>query len=240
MIDIHSHIIYGMDDGSPTMDETVRMLKKAQEIGITTIIATPHYQENIFELEGIQQHFTETVEKAWEFGISLKPGCEVYINPYIDKLAVEKKILLLNRADYILLELPYESIPLYTFDMIYKLQLLRISIIIAHPERNLNLIKDFTLFSRFVERGCMMQVDAGSIAGVYGTAVEEYVRKLIKLKLVHFVASDAHCAKDYDDWYLKAYKKVCRWAGSEYADKLFTSNPQLILDNDKDSIYRMI
>ncbi len=240
MIDIHSHIIYGLDDGSPKLDESVKMLKKARELGIHTIIATPHYQENLFNMEGITQRFLEVAEEAMEFGITLKPGSEVYINPFVDRLVREKKILLLNRSDYIMLELPYESIPLYTFEMIYKLQLQRISIIIAHPERNVNLIKDFSLFAGFLERGCMMQVDAGSIAGAYGSAVEDYTKKLVKLKMVHFVASDAHCAKDYDQWYTKAYGKVSRWAGSAYADKLFISNPQLILDNNKESIYSMI
>lgn len=240
MIDIHSHIIYGTDDGAPTIEETVKMLRKAQDLGITTIIATPHYQENIFTLEGVQERLPYVAEKAREYGIVLKSGCEVYINPFIDRLVRENKLLLLNGADYILLELPYESIPLYTYDIIYKLQLQRISIIIAHPERNLNLIKDFTQFSNILKRGCMMQMDAGSIAGVYGSTVEEFAKKLIKQRMVHFVASDAHCTKDYDDWYLKAYKKVCRWAGIEYADKLFTSNPQLILDNDRSSIYSMI
>ena len=240
MIDIHSHIINGVDDGSPTMEESEKMLKKASELGITAIIATPHYQEHLFHLDGLEQRFLQTAEKAWSYGITLKTGSEVYINPFVDRLVHENKLLLLNRSDYLMLELPYESIPLYTFDVIYKLQLQRISIIIAHPERNVNLIRDFSLLAGFLERGCMMQVDAGSIAGAYGTAVEDYTKKLIKLKLVHFVASDAHCAKDYEQWFLRAYKKVCRWAGSAYADKLFISNPKLILDNDKESIYSMI
>lgn len=240
MIDIHSHILYGVDDGSPTLDESVKMLKKARELGITAIFATPHYQENLFDLEGITQRFLEVVEKAWAYDITLKPGSEVYINPFIDRLIKEKKLLLLNRSDYILLELPYESIPLYAFELIYKLQLQRISVILAHPERNINLVKDFSLFAGFLERGCLMQVDAGSIAGAYGTAVEEYAKRLVKLKLVHFVASDAHCAKDYEQWYPKAYSKVCRWADSGYADKLFLHNPRLIMENNKESIYNMI
>jgi protein-tyrosine phosphatase len=240
MIDIHSHILYGMDDGSPTQEESIKMLKRAQKLGITTIIATPHYQENLFKLDDIIPHFLDVVEKAWDIGITLKMGCEVYINPFIDKLVQDKKILLLNRSGYILLELPYEAIPLYTFETIYKLQLQRISVIIAHPERNINLLKDFSLYVDLLERGCLMQVDAGSIAGAYGNVVEEFAKKLIKLKLVHFVASDAHCEKDYLEWYLKAYKKVSKWAGKEYTDKLFIYNPQLILDNTKESIYDMI
>lgn len=240
MIDIHSHLIYGMDDGAPTMEESVRMLKQAKKLGIDTIFATPHFQENLFQLEGIAQHFLEIVERAWEFGVNLKMGCEVFINPFIDKLVETQRILLLNRADYILLELPYESIPLYTYETIYKLQLQRITVIIAHPERNMNLLKDFTIFVDLLERGCMMQVDAGSIVGAYGKTVQDYAKKLLQLKMAHFVASDAHCAKDYEDWFIQAYTKTRRWTNSEYADKLFTSNPRLILENTKKSIYNMI
>lgn len=240
MIDIHSHIIFGMDDGSPTLEESIKMLQQAQKLGITTIFATPHYQENIFELESMEHNFLKVVEKAFEYGITLKMGSEVYINPFVDKLVQEKKVLLLNRAGYILLELPYEAIPLYTYETIYKLQLQRLSVIIAHPERNMNLLKDFSIYVNLLERGCLMQVDVGSIVGAYGKAVEEYSKKLIKLKLVHFVASDAHCGKDYEQWYLKAFRRVCKWVGTEYANKLFIYNPQLILDNTKESIYDMV
>ena len=240
MIDIHSHIIFGMDDGSPTLGESIKMLQQAQKLGITTIFATPHYQENIFELESMEKNFLQVAEKAREYGITLKMGSEVYINPFVDKLVKEKKVLLLNRASYILLELPYEAIPLYTFETIYKLQLQRLSVIIAHPERNMNLLQDFSIYVSLLERGCLMQLDIGSIVGAYGKAVEEYSKKLIKLKMVHFVASDAHFAKDYEQWYLKAFKKVYKWVGTEYAKKLFIYNPQLILDDTKESIYDMI
>ena len=240
MIDIHSHLIYGMDDGAPTVEESVKMLQQAKELGINTILATPHFQENLFQLDGIARNFIQMVEKAWEYGITLKQGCEVYISPFVDKLIEEQKMLLLNRANYILLELPYESIPLYTYETIYKLQLQRITIIIAHPERNMNLLKDFRLFVDLLERGCLMQLDAGSIVGAYGRTVKNYARKLLKLKLVHFVASDAHCANDYRNWYKQSYEKVRRWAGKKYADRLYIHNPELILENTKESVYEMI
>lgn len=240
MIDIHSHLIYGMDDGAPTMEESIKMLEQARELGINTIFATPHYQENLFQLDGITQNFMQLAEKAWEYGITLKMGCEVFINPFVDRLVEEERILLLNRANYILLELPYDSIPLYTYDTIYKLQLQRITIIIAHPERNMNLLKDFSLFVDLLERGCLMQIDSGSITGIYGKTVQSYARKLLKLKLAHFVASDAHCAKDYKERYIQSYELVRRWTGKKYADKLFIHNPELILENTKESVYEMI
>lgn len=240
MIDIHSHILYGLDDGAPTMEESVKMLKKAKELGIKTIFATPHYQENLFQLEGLQQNFLQVAEAARDYGIELKVGCEVFINPFIDKLVTENKILLLNRADYILLELPYDSIPLYTYETIYKLQLKRIMVIIAHPERNMNILKDFSLFVRLIENGCLMQIDAGSITGAYGKVIQDYTKNLIKLKMAHFVASDAHCARDYENWYIPAYEKTCKWAGCGYADKLFSHNPELIMENTRESIYKMI
>ncbi len=240
MIDMHSHLIYGLDDGAPTLEESMKMLKQAKALGIKTILATPHYQENLFQLEGILDPFLDLVERAWEMDITLKVGCEVFIDPFLDKLIQEKKILRLNRSNYILLELPYESIPVYTYEIIYKLQLQRITVIIAHPERNMNILKDFRIFVDLLERGCLMQVDAGSITGAYGKTVKDYAKMLIDQKMAHFVASDAHCARDYAEWYLQAYRKVRRWTNSEYADKLFDGNPSLILENEKESIYRMI
>lgn len=240
MIDIHSHLIYGMDDGAPNLEESVKMLEQAKKLGIRTILATPHFQENLFQLEGLNNNFLEIADRAWEMGITLKLGCEVFINPFIDKLVQEQKILLLNRSNYLLLELPYESIPVYSYETIYKLQLQRITVIIAHPERNMNILKDFNVFVDLLERGCLMQMDAGSIIGAYGKGIQDYTKKLIKLKMVHFIASDAHCAKDYKDWFLQAYRKVRWWTNSEYADKLFDHNPGLIVQNAKVSIYEMI
>ncbi len=240
MIDIHSHILHDIDDGASSLEESVRMLHKAKELGIGTIIATPHYQENLFETDAIYRHFEELKAEAEKIEVSLKLGREVFINPFLPDLLEKDHSLTLDQSRYLLLELPYDAIPIYTYEIIFRLQMLKVLPILAHPERNINLLRNFVEFGRFLERGCLVQVEAGSLVGAYGRQVEEFSEKLIKLNLAHFVASDAHFASDYDNWYLAAYKKVKRIAGQEYADKLYRENAQMILNNVQESIYEMI
>jgi protein-tyrosine phosphatase len=155
-------------------------------------------------------------------------------------MLAEKKLLSLNNSGYLLLELPFDSIPIYIHEVIFQLQRLHITVVIAHPERNRNFLKNFDLLLGLVERGCLIQLDVASIVGVYGRNVKEFAKKLIKLKLVNFIASNAHNAKDYGNWYKKAYKVVNKWAGDEYTDKLFNRNANEIVKNVKESVYKIL
>ncbi|MCX7920944.1 MAG: phosphoesterase [Clostridia bacterium] len=240
MIDIHSHLIYGVDDGPSTIDESLRMVEAAAKQDVKVIIATPHFQENIFENDKLVDNFYELVYKTSDYGVDLKMGYEVFINPFIPDILKGKKSLTLNESRYMLLEMPFDDIPIYSYETIYKLQLERIIPIIAHPERNRTFLKNFDTFTSFIERGCLVQLDAASIVGVYGKSVKNFAKKLIKSNMAQFVASDAHFARDYTNWYKKAYQKVRKWAGEEYADKLFYRNSKFILDNIEESIFEMI
>jgi protein-tyrosine phosphatase len=240
MIDIHSHIIFGVDDGPSTIEESLKMVSEASNAGIKTIIATPHFQKEVFENDKIVENYNRLVKCASDFDISILLGYEVFINPSLARMVADKKPLTLNNSGYLLLELPFDSIPIYIYEIIFQLQLLEVTVVIAHPERNRNFLKNFDSLLGLVERGCLLQLDAASIIGVYGRHVKDFTKKLIKLKLVHFIASDAHSAKDYGNWYLKAYKKVNKWVGEEYTEKLFEKNAVAIVRNIKESVYEMI
>lgn len=233
MIDIHSHLIYGVDDGPSSIDESLRMVEEAEKLGIKVIIATPHYHENLYEFVKVKDTYQELMEKMKKFVVTLKLGSEVFISNTLPLLIEEKKCLFLGGSRYLLIEFPFGAIPIYSHDTVYQLQLRNIKPIIAHPERNRNFVRDFNKFMSFVESGCLVQVDAASIIGVYGREVKEFSKRLIKLNAVHFIASDAHCAKDYINWYRKAYEKVKKWAGQEYTDELFCSNARALLDSCK-------
>jgi protein-tyrosine phosphatase len=132
------------------------------------------------------------------------------------------------------MEFPFDAIPIYSQDTVYRLQVRNMKTIIAHPERNRNFVRDINKFMSYVEIGCLVQIDAASIIGVYGREVKEFSKKLIKLNAAHFVASDAHCPKDYSNWYRQAYEKVRKWAGQEYTDELFCSNARSILEGSQE------
>jgi protein-tyrosine phosphatase len=231
MIDIHSHLIYSVDDGSPTIKESIRMVLEAEKAGIKAIVATPHFHENIYPTEKVIKNFDELKDRVADCGIDLYIGCEAFITPYLPELLKKKSLLSLAGSRYVLFELPADSIPVYSNEVVYKMNIHDNVPIIAHPERNRNFVKNFNSFLNFIERGCLIQIDAASIVGVYGMEVKNFAKKIIKLKMAHFAASDAHCADDYVRWYTGSYEKVCSWSSEEYADMIFNKNPGKILSN---------
>jgi len=230
MIDIHSHLIYGVDDGPPTIKESIRMVLEAEKIGINTIIATPHYRKALFRAENALEHFMELKTRVKDCNIELLLGYEVHFDSIIPDIMIEKGRYTLNKSKYLLFELPFDVIPLNMSDVILNLHMENFIPIIAHPERNRSFASNFQMFLEFIESGCLVQLDAASILGVYGSLVKKFAKNLIKLNLAHFVCSDAHSAADYTNWYLPAYEKVKRWSGTEYADILFYKNQKMLLD----------
>lgn len=240
MIDIHSHIIHDLDDGPSRIDETVKMICEAEKLGIKVIIATPHYHEGVFTMEKVFEKYNEVLSRANEYNITIKLGSEVFLSSGVCIRICEDATLTLNRSRYSLIELPLSTMPEYNLDAIYKLQANGIIPIIAHPERNRNFIRNPESLEAYTERGCLLQMDIGSIAGAYGGGVRDFAKRLIRLKMVDFIASDAHCSADYTEWYKKAYLRTNKWAGEEYTERLFFRNAASIVKNADRSIYRVI
>jgi len=236
MIDIHSHLIYGIDDGPSTIEESVRMVYEAQETGVETIIATPHFEEYLSMFDEVHENFQELAYRTADCGVTIKLGCEVRLNPCILRKIKDKSKICLDDSKFMLFEFSPGSLPVYSYDVIYRLQLEGIVPIIAHPERNMNFFKDNNLLLGFTERGCLLQVDAASIISIYGERIKNFSRSLIELDLVHFVASDAHRSCGYSDWYLKAYRNVVQWVGEEKAERLFVRNAKKIIDSSRGNV----
>lgn len=240
MIDVHCHIIHGVDDGPSTIEQSLRMVEEAEKLGIRVIIATPHYQENVFELERVEENFKELWFKAQNYEVDIKMGYEVFLNPFNSVIARSSKQLTLDRTGRMLFEFPFNANFAYCFEAINRLQLENIVPVIAHPERNRNFLNNIAGLVSLVKAGCLIQVDAASIAGVYGVRVKEFAKRLIKMNFVDMVASNAHYADDYTDWYMEAYKNVIQWAGQYYAYKLFYKNAKNMLDGIGEKVYKVI
>jgi len=231
MIDIHSHLIHGVDDGPATIKESIRMVLEAEKLGIKAIIATPHTYKDLYRIDRAYANFMELKNRTADCGVELYMGCEAFIDPFAADGVKDGSIPTLNSSEYLLFELPFDSVPLYGYEIMYKLQLDNFIPIIAHPERNRVFNSDFSAFISFIEKGCLVQLDAASITGVYGMEAKKISRKLIKYNLVDFVASDAHCSEDYKRWYIPAYNEVIRLKNTNYADKLFYENGKMILES---------
>lgn len=224
MIDIHSHVLPGIDDGAPTLEVAKLMLDEAQKAGVRVIVATPHFSRELHENGMIDQVFDAVRNEALRFGIKLLKGYEVKIHHYPGRMPRDFSGLDLAGTKLILLELPLDSVPSYTPDLVYRVQLQGFVPIIAHPERCRRLGRDREMLEELLDAGCLLQIDAASITGVNGGRAKRFARKLIKKGKASFVASDAHRPYGYSVWYTKAYKKVVKWVGQDKADDLFRNN----------------
>lgn len=233
-IDIHSHIIPGIDDGARNESVALKMLKMAQQSGTGHIIATPHYVYG-----NTRYGFATIIEKcealnrlAASAGINITvyPGCEVFITPELIELYEQGLIGTLANSCYMLVEFPMMSIPSYTDNVLYNLQLKGITPIIAHPERYSEIQYDSERLKSFIDRGILAQVNSGSITGVYGREAKKTVMRLIKEGLVQFVASDAHSASGRNPDMSKAAAIIEKKYGSKIRNDLFSLNPTKIIN----------
>lgn len=230
MIDIHSHIIYGVDDGPSTISQSLSMIREAEKLGISMIVASPHYHENIFNLEHAEENYQQLVYLTRDYEVTIAMGYEVFVNPFSRTYLKDYRKLSLDKSGIILLEFPYNSNVHACFDVITNLRKQRITPVITHIERNRNFLKEIHYLQEFIKAGCYIQVDSASIAGVYGLKIKEFTKKLLHLKLVDVVASNAHYPEDYTNWYAQAYNNVSNWVGGEQARLLFHDNAKNILD----------
>lgn len=244
MIDIHSHLIHGVDDGPSRIEESVRMVEEAERLGIQLIIATPHYQENIYNMEMVEENYQELLCRTKNYDVVIKIGYEVFVDPYNMPMSLTttkgKKSLSLNRTEHVLFEFPFNAKPNYCLDAIRNLQLENIVPVIAHPERNRNFLNNISDLILFIKSGCLIQLDTASIAGLYGIRVKEFAKRLVKMNLADIIASNAHDASDYSRWYFEAYKNVIKWSGQENAYKLFCQNAKNMTDDAEESIFKVI
>jgi protein-tyrosine phosphatase len=196
MIDFHSHIINGIDDGAKTLEMSLQMLKNAEDEGVEYICATPHFITEEFEISS--EKYTEKLDelvlasREENFSIKILAGLEIYMHPSLPKLYKEKKIWGINGSEYILVELPMGQYPIYTEDIFYELMLLGAKPILAHPERNYKIMNNHDLVINLIKQGVLMQTNVGSLLGDYGKTVKKTAQEFVKGNMIHILGSDGH------------------------------------------------
>jgi len=237
MIDLHVHILPGLDDGPESWDKALEMCRVAREDGIQTICATSHIMPGIYDNDRskILGSVNSLRDRLGEEGLNIKivPGAEVYISEGLMEGIESERLLTINdMSRYLLLEFSLQSVPPQARDIILKLKLKGITPILAHPERNQNVIKDPDLVYDLVIGGALVQANAGSLLGKFGRDVMETARKLLRRNLVHVIASDAHSPHGRPPVLSEGLRVAARWIGSEEAIKLVTENPRRIIDGE--------
>ncbi len=239
LIDVHSHVLPGIDDGAPDLTASFDMAKRAVEDGITTLFATPHHRNGKYE--NSKQDIllqTERLNEALlhnQIPLTILPGQEIRIYAeFLDDLANDQLLTLNNLGKYILIELPSNAVPNYTRQMIYECKLQDITPIIVHPERNSELIENPHLLYNLVKEGALTQVTANSIIGGFGKNIKSFSLKLVENYLTHFIASDAHNISSRGFYLREAYNEIGKKLGNHMAYYL-QENAHLIINNE--SIY---
>lgn len=207
MIDIHNHLLPNLDDGAQNFEESVQLALKLVEEGVTHAIVTPHHLNgryvnpagNINELTPQLQEYLDQAQVP----LQVSPGQEVRIHSHLIESIREGDIQFLDENNrYLLLEFPTAQVPGYTEDLIGDLKHLDVTPIIAHPERNRAIQKDPDILFDLINQGCLSQVTAASLAGVFGSEIQTQSLEMLEHGLAHLVASDMHDL-DFRQAYLK-------------------------------------
>lgn len=203
IVDIHNHLLFGLDDGPKNQEETILLAKQAVDSGIGHVIATPHHKHPHKKLfyENDHRKIVKMVEEVnklllfHEIPLLVYPGIEFHLHEDIQndmEHNLEQFLTLNNTGKYLLIELPCNYYPSQTEEVLFKLQKKGFVPILAHPERNRVLRRNPSKIFDLVQRGILVQVTAGSITGIHGRRLKNFSLHLIDHNLVHFVASDAH------------------------------------------------
>ena len=236
-VDIHCHILPGVDDGYQTPEETKAMLQKAWDEGIQIMVATPHYHKqrgkNDIELIKKQLLLTRKLAKEVNPKMQICLGMEIYYGEDVPELLKEGRVVSIRKSRYILVEFSPGDEFQYILNAVRKLQMSGHTVIIAHIERYNCLRKDISNVEYLREMGAYLQVNTGSITGSYGRSVKKFLREVLKAHLVQLVGTDAHGSERRTPKMQEAYKEVVKRCGEEYADQIFGQNAKKVLRNEE-------
>jgi len=230
MIDIHSHILPGLDDGSPDAEESLAMLRQAAEAGTTDIVATPHSDlQFAFDPVLVEQKIAELAEAAGPL-IRIHYGCDFHLHyENVREALADPSRYAINHKTYLLVEVSELMSVRTAGEAIARLLGTGIYPILTHPERNRVLQQHISELERWVAGGCRLQITAQSLIGDFGRKARTCAFELLRRRLVDFVASDAHDSKNRTPRLDAAYAVVAKEFGSRYAQRLFETNPAAVL-----------
>ena len=234
MIDIHCHILPGIDDGAGNLEESIQMCNLASHDGIKTIVATPHTMNGLYINN---RHLIK--KKVYDLNNSLKdnnidiviiPGAEVHVNYNIMELLNQGFAITVNDANkYLLLELPVYTVPPKIEEQIFQLKLEGITPIFSHPERNTAIQNNLNIIYKIIKQGGLMQITSLSLTGEFGAAAQECALTMLNLNLAHIIASDAHSTGIRSPRISEGLEIARRIVGENYARDMAITFPQAII-----------
>ncbi len=263
MIDLHSHILHGMDDGAETIEGSLQMCRASQRDGIQTIVATPHilpgiYDNNRSAILTKVQELNEAIKKfgvrSSGFGVKnldtitqlpndsitkleILPGADVHFSFDLLQRCEKEEIVTVNdQGQFLMVEFEFQGIPYQSEEVLFQLLAKGIIPIISHPERNFEIGQRPKRYYEMIRMGCLGQVTAMSLTGEFSPEVKRVAEKLLAHRLIHFIASDAHSINRRPPVLSTGVRAAEKIVGKEEARKMVTEYPQAILDGKKPNI----
>lgn len=236
MVDLHSHLIWEIDDGSKSKEMTINMLRQAVEGGTKKLVLTPHYFPGYYEVPITEvkkrSKDLEDLSKKEGIDIGIYCGQEIYFNKKILENFEKKLIGTINESRYMMIELDMRKFNINeVIEVLYELQLKGIIPVIAHPERYHQFIKNPLLINEFIKEGILFQLNVGSITGEFGKDVKKIAEIFLKKNIYSFFGSDAHRDKRRNPNMSKGIK-ILKDIDNNYFNYLKESAESL-LNNDK-------
>lgn len=239
MIDIHSHILYGIDDGAKTIEDSLKILKEAEKLGFSDIIFTPHYiKGSKFICNNKEKRLIlKKIKEAYNGNINLYLGNEIYYENNMLDLLMSGEATTLNNSRYMLFELPMNSEVNNLKEAIFNLKVKGVIPVMAHPER-------YEVFQKYpnelydlINQGCLMQCNFGSLVGIYGKEASKCIKTLLKHDMVHFMATDVHRYDGHNYTKLnEAVMELEKIVSKDYAKELTEINPLCIINDENINI----
>lgn len=233
MIDLHCHILPGIDDGAKTMNDSIAMAKTAVKEGITHILATPHHMNRSWmndkqKVLVLVNELQEELDRR-QIDLTIFPGQEVRLYGDILKDMKDDQILFIDeQKQYVLIEFPTETVPTYAERLFFDLQSHGKTPIIVHPERNHDILRHPDKLKNLIDKGALAQLTAASYTGGFGSKIQKFSKQLIEADLVHFLASDAHNVTSRAFYMQEAYRQLSKEYGANKADNFHKVTKDLV------------
>ena len=238
MIELHSHILHGMDDGPETLSGSVRLARIYERAGFRVVVATPHFVQGTPwapHADTVESRVGElnAILRKKSIDIEILTGMEIGMDPSIPALLEEKKLLTLAGSSYLLLEVPFQALPMGWERLIFQLRTQGSGVILAHPERCAQLIHEPETVLRMLQIGCAIQVNWGSLTGSYGQQVAACARHLVTRGWLHCLATDSHDAMHrHPDIVSEGMRMLRSITSQDNADILASRNPARVLKSE--------